>query len=191
MSIQIQSCIHTEVDDIHDRESGFCIAGKILHVECDLDRDDLIEVQVGHIVAHQIVGTVDELTIWADSISHDLSDAVVWLQDLCRSKDDLACLSSYLFVEELEINPKWRRRGIGLKATAAFLEVHANRGFVFLKPMPLHKPDSPEENIREIERLRRFWQRLGLDHFDSEANFLWNSAWQCPRELAGTEDLLP
>lgn len=191
MSIQIKSCIRTNIEDINDRESGAYVHSSILHCDYDFDIDDVVEVQIGEIVACQIFGQVDELTIWADCISQDLYDAVLWLQKLCRREYDLMDLPNYTFIEKVEIDPAWRGRGIALKAVAAFLDVCSRDSFVFLKPAPLQMLEEPEEQSKQIRKLRNFWSRLALDHYDDEANYLWSPIWCCPRELAGTEDMLP
>jgi GNAT superfamily N-acetyltransferase len=191
MIIQIKSCIRTGIDDINDRESGACIEGTIMHCEYDFELDDLVEEQIGEIVAYRIVGPLDELTLWADSISQDLCDAVIWLQELCQQEVDLADLGHYFFIEKVEIEPEWRGRGIALKAVAAFLDVFSREGFVFLKPAPLQMLPVPEEQRKQIEQLRQFWQGLGLNQYDSEANFLWSRFWYCPEALSGTEDVRP
>lgn len=191
MHLQIKSCIRTDLDSINDRESGACVASKILYHEYDDELDDVVEQQIGEIVAYQIFGIIDELILWADSISQDLLDAILWLQELCKQRDEVAGLPQYTFIEKVEIEPAWRGRGIALLAVAAFLEVFSREGFIFLKPAPLKMLEEPEDQKQAIEWLRSLWEKVGLDHYDSRANYLWNPLWDCPSELAGTEDILP
>ncbi|MEO0377722.1 MAG: hypothetical protein AAF329_24595 [Cyanobacteria bacterium P01_A01_bin.17] len=159
--------------------------GRIFHEDSEDDDDEPELTEVGHIDGYRIIGDAEDLFFWADSLNQDIHDAVVWLKGQDEDKVDFALLQGCLFVKEVEVAPEWRGKGFVLKAVASYIEIFAHGSLAFLKPAPLVPFDDPAVQKREIEKRRRFWRKLGLNNYDSEANILWEFGWNCPEWLRG------
>ena len=190
MQFHLETSIEINIDDSDAREKGYLLSGKILHVEFDESGFESRRTEMGRISAYRILGEADALFAWADNANQDLQFAVEWL---CRQEGDLeemALTSGCLYLNNVWVEPAWRGRGLALKAVAAFLELFARNGFVFLRPYPYEASEDPNERERQIEKLWLHWQQLGLNHYDPKENILWESEWYCPEPLLGTEAVL-
>ncbi|PSR17807.1 hypothetical protein C8255_10640 [filamentous cyanobacterium CCP3] len=189
--VRVCISIKTDVDDHDAREIYQCGVGKILHVTQNPSNDEESSVQIGEIIGYRLFGEVIDLATWAEFSSQDLSYALHWLSRQDESAIESGIYDGFLYIDKVYIEPQWRGKGFTLKAVATYIEVFARNGFVFLMPSPPTEEVTAQDKEHQIYRLRRFWEKLGLSLYDSDANILWEPGWSSPTWLAGKDHQTP
>jgi GNAT superfamily N-acetyltransferase len=189
--VRVDISIKTDIDDYDSREIYQCGVGKILYVTHNPSNNEESSVQIGEIVGYRLFGEISTLTTWAEFTAHELSKAVEWLSMQAKIAIENGIYDGFLYIDKVCIDPQWRGKGLTLKAVAAYIEVFARNGFVFLTPAPLAPEKVFQDKDRQILRLRQFWEKLGLSLYDSDANILWEPGWSCPPRLAGKDHQTP
>lgn len=185
--VRVNISVKTDIDDHDAREIYQCGVGKILHVTQNPSDDEESSVQIGEIVGYRLFGEVSDLTTWAEFSSQDLSHALHWLSQQDERAIENGMYDGFLYIDNVYVEPQWRGKGFTLKAVATYIEVFARNGFVFLMPSPPTDEENAKGKEHQIYRLRRFWEKLGLSRYDSDANILWEPEWSCPPWLEGED----
>lgn len=88
------------------------------------------------------------------------------------------------------MKPCWRGQQLTLKAIATYLDLVGCK-FVFLQIAPSNASHlTPEQHDLMEQRLRRYWQKLGLKHYDPANNLAWTDHWRCPHWLQAEDDYI-
>ncbi|NJK62378.1 MAG: hypothetical protein HC921_06540 [Synechococcaceae cyanobacterium SM2_3_1] len=132
------------------------------------------EIQAGEILGYWITcDDPDEVVYLADQLNQDFFETVQILPDL---EDEFAICQPALYISQVFLEPQWRGHSLALESTALYIHFLANHGFIFFSPAPPGVRESPERE-RQIKRLRRYWRKLGIHHYNPEHNVMWQAGW--------------
>ncbi len=167
--VDISAHLYPEGDEeVPDIQS---VLGKII-----LYGDEEDEIQAGTILGYRITCSNPHDVIYlADHISQDFFDATQFLPE---HEEDFTIYQPALYIDQVILDPQWRGGDLALTATALYIRFLADEGFIFFSPAPPGMPDSPER-AHQIKRLRRFWRKLNVNHYNPQYNIMWQPEWTC------------
>lgn len=188
-SIRVEILLGASTDNSAARTIGHSLNGKIQVNFFDDASDEVESVEIGSILGWQVYNvSIDDVVLWADSISQGVQNAFAWLADQPYEDPDDALSMQVLFIDEVKIDPMWRGQGLTLPAVATYIDLSCCN-FVFFIPMPPCSRDmSQQEQRRTARLLQKYWSRLGFDHYDSDYGIMWTPYWSCPEWLQGNDD---
>jgi hypothetical protein len=183
-TLQVEVKLKAEVDDEEIRHIAQLLYGSIqLKAWEEGDIEESMQLEIGDVLGWRTLSTEpDTLELWSDGVDHDIYTAFDWLVNRQKKFDpEEVLLHPVLFLDRVTIEPEWRGLGFTIPAVATFLDMVACE-FVFLMPSP---PDSVKLPTKELKRgqhrLKRYWQKLGINNYDAKYNILWtqllNNRW--------------
>jgi hypothetical protein len=196
-NLSVKLSLKGDCDDYGARKIAHAITG-IIELECwDEDWNELTElepvdgeskpIEIGYISGwRKLSANPNEVLLWSDRINPDVCSAFNWL----TVQQAEASTEAALFIEQVVIKPCWRGQQLTLKAVATYLDLVGCK-FVFLQIAPSNASHlTPEQHDSMERQLRRYWQKLGVKHYDPANNLVWTDHWRCPHWLQAKDDCI-
>lgn len=183
--LSVAISFRTSCNDEQARRVAQSMYGNIHLTVWDAETEDSKLIEIGYISGWRTLSfNATELEIWSDSIDQDVYVAFDWLVNRqTKIIVDELLLHPILLLDRVVIEPEWRGQGFTLPAVSTYLDSIAC-DFVFFIPSP---PNAANLSKRECKRkqqiLKRYWQKLGFENYDSKHNILWTEEWTCPSWL--------
>jgi hypothetical protein len=180
-NLSVELSLRGDCDDYGTRKLAHSILGTI-ELEC-WDKawnplDPLAEfvfadsgqnpVTIGHISGWRMLSSdPNEVLPWSETINFDLYLAFHWL----LAQNINLNVEPAMFIDRVIIKPDWREQPLVLRAIATYLDLVGCK-FVFLQPTLLTTEDLlPQQQHITKQRLRLYWQTLGLKYYDPEDKY--------------------
>ncbi|MBD2100404.1 hypothetical protein [Leptolyngbya sp. FACHB-261] len=153
--------------------------------ESELVGEEPKPIEIGYISGWRTLSSnPNKVLLWSDRVNSDVCSAFNWL---IAQRAEFG-VEAALFIDQVVLKPCWRGQQLALRAVATYLDLVGCK-FVFLQVAPLdvsHLTPQQQDSIKH--RLRRYWQKLGLKHYDPANNIVWTDHWQCPQWLQSEDD---
>lgn len=142
--------------------------------------------KIGYVLASRLNYSYDKhnLLYLADNKNADISFFASFLLLEMDLEDDFDCFANYIFyIETVFIEPKYRGHNYGLKALSMFLQLFAQGEVVGCHPFPISDLEQKYSQEQGKKLMRRYWSKVGFDHYSEKNNILWTKEWYIPEWL--------